>query len=185
MEQLIIALFLFCFALEFVTEFGLNELNLRHVRDRWTEKKIPDVFRGKISSDEYEKSVQYTLAKGRFERWADIYGRCITLAVLFSGLLGWLDRLAYGFAQRFSLGLYGHGILFCLGIGLVFSIAAFPTGLYSTFGLETKFGFNKTTIGLYLTDKIKALVLGLIMGVPFILVFLWLMDATGRFWWIW
>ena len=185
MEQLIIALFLFCFALEFVTEFVLNELNLRHVRDRWAEKKIPDVFRGKISSDEYEKSVQYTLAKGRFERWADIYGRCITLAVLFSGLLGGLDRLAFGFAQRFSLGLYGHGILFCLGIGLIFSIAALPTGLYSTFGLETKFGFNKTTIGLYLTDKIKALVLGLIIGVPFILVILWLMDATGRFWWIW
>ena len=185
MEQLIIALFLFCFALEFVTEFGLNELNLRHVREHWAEKKIPDVFRGKIRADEYEKSVEYTLAKGRFERWAEIYGRLITLAVLFSGLLAWMDRVAGGFAERFSLELYGHGILFCLGIGLIFSIAGLPTGLYSTFGLESKFGFNKTTIGLYITDRIKALVLGLVIGVPFILVILWLMDAMGRFWWIW
>jgi STE24 endopeptidase len=185
MEQLIVALFLVFFALEFTIEFILNELNLRYVRARWAEKKIPDFFQGKISSSEYEKSIQYTLAKGRFERWAEIYGRCITLVVLFSGLLGWLDRFAGGFGQRLSLGLYGHGILFCLGVGLVFSIAGLPTGLYSTFVLETKFGFNKTTIGLYITDKIKALILGLVIGVPFLLVILWLMDAMGRFWWIW
>jgi len=185
MEQLIVALFLVFFALEFTIEFILNELNLRYVRARWAEKKIPDFFQGKISSSEYEKSIQYTLAKGRFERWAEIYGRCITLVVLFSGLLGWLDRFAGGLGQRLSLGLYGHGILFCLGVGLVFSIAGLPTGLYSTFVLETKFGFNKTTIGLYITDKIKALILGLVIGVPFLLVILWLMNAMGRFWWIW
>ena len=185
MEQLIVALFLVFFALEFTIEFILNELNLRYVRARWAEKKIPDFFQGKISSSEYEKSIQYTLAKGRFERWAEIYGRGITLVVLFSGLLGWLDRFAGGLGQRLSLGLYGHGILFCLGVGLVFSIAGLPTGLYSTFVLETKFGFNKTTIGLYITDKIKALILGLVIGVPFLLVILWLMDAMGRFWWIW
>jgi STE24 endopeptidase len=185
MEQLIVALFLVFFALEFTIEFILNELNLRYVRARWAEKKIPDFFQGKISSSEYEKSIQYTLAKGRFERWAEIYGRGITLVVLFSGLLGWLDRFAGGLGHRLSLGLYGHGILFCLGVGLVFAIAGLPTGLYSTFVLETKFGFNKTTIGLYITDKIKALILGLVIGVPFLLVILWLMDAMGRFWWIW
>ena len=185
MEQLIVALFLVFFALEFTIEFVLNELNLRHVRARCAEKQIPDFFRGKIGSDEYEKSVQYTLAKGRFERWAEIYGRCIMLAVLFSGLLGWLDRFSGGLAQRFSLGVYGHGILFCLGVGLVFSISSLPINLYSTFGLETKFGFNKTTIGLYIADKIKALILGLVIGVPFLFVILWLMDVMGRYWWIW
>jgi len=185
MEQLIVALFLVFFALEFTIEFVLNELNLRYVRARWAEKKIPDFFQGNISSDEYEKSVQYTLAKGRFERWAEIYGRCILLAVLFSGLLGWLDRFSGGLAQQFALGLYGHGILFCLGVGLVFSITSLPINLYSTFGLETKFGFNKTTIGLYIADKVKALILGLVIGVPFLFVIFWLMDVMGQFWWIW
>jgi STE24 endopeptidase len=185
MEQLIVALFLILFALEFAIEFILNELNLRYVRARWAEKKIPDFFQGKINSEEYEKSVRYTLAKGRFTRWAEIYGRSIMLAVLFSGLLGWLDRFAGDLAERFSLGTYGHGILFCLGVGLVFSISSLPINLYSTFGLEAKFGFNKTTIGLYITDKIKMLVLGLVIGVPFLLVILWLMDAMGRYWWLW
>jgi STE24 endopeptidase len=185
MEQLIVALFLILFALEFAIEFILNELNLRYVRARWAEKKIPDFFQGKINSEEYEKSVRYTLAKGRFTRWAEIYGRSIMLAVLFSGLLGWLDRFAGDLAERFSLGAYGHGILFCLGVGLVFSISSLPINLYSTFGLEAKFGFNNTTIGLYITDKIKMLVLGLVIGVPFLLVILWLMDAMGRYWWLW
>jgi STE24 endopeptidase len=185
MEQLIVALFLILFALEFAIEFILNELNLRYVRVRWAEKKIPDFFQGKINSEEYEKSVRYTLAKGRFTRWAEIYDRSIMLAVLFSGLLGWLDRFAGDLAERFSLGAYGHGILFCLGVGLVFSISSLPINLYSTFGLEAKFGFNKTTIGLYITDKIKMLVLGLVIGVPFLLVILWLMDAMGRYWWLW
>jgi STE24 endopeptidase len=185
MEQLIVALFLIFFALEFAIEFILNELNLRYVRARWAEKKIPDFFQGKINSEEYEKSVQYTLAKGRFTRWAAIYGRCIMLAVLFSGLLGWLDRIAGNLAERFSLGMYGHGILFCFGVGLVFALANLPINLYSTFGLEAKFGFNKTTIGLYIMDKIKMLALGLVIGIPFLLVILWLMDAMGRYWWLW
>jgi STE24 endopeptidase len=185
MEQLIVALFLIFFALEFAIEFILNELNLRYVRARWAEKKIPDFFQGKINSEAYEKSVQYTLAKGRFTRWAAIYGRCIMLAVLFSGLLGWLDRIAGNLAERFSLGMYGHGILFCFGVGLVFALANLPINLYSTFGLEAKFGFNKTTIGLYIMDKIKMLALGLVIGIPFLLVILWLMDAMGRYWWLW
>jgi STE24 endopeptidase len=185
MEQLIVALFLAFFALEFIIEFVLNELNLRYVHARRAEKKIPEFFHGKISADDYDKSVQYTLAKGRFERWAEIYGRSVMLAILFSGVLTWLDQWASAFAGRFSLGSYGHGILFCLGVGLVFSIAGLPTGLYSTFGLETKFGFNKTTLGLYFTDKLKGLVLGLAIGVPFLWVVLWLMGAMGRYWWIW
>ena len=66
MEQLIVVLFLIFFALDFLIEFVLNELNLRFVRARSAEKDIPDSFRGKISPDAYEKSVEYSLAKGRF-----------------------------------------------------------------------------------------------------------------------
>ena len=67
---MIVLLFLALFSLEFLIEFALNELNLRYVRARWAEKRIPDFFQGKMSAQDYEKSVQYTLAKGRFQRWA-------------------------------------------------------------------------------------------------------------------
>ena len=83
MEQLIVALFLIFFLAEFVVEFVLNELNLRYVRARWAERKIPDFFQGKINPEDYDKSFEYTLAKGRFQRWAAIYGVVVTLLVLF------------------------------------------------------------------------------------------------------
>src|SRR5207244_12326254 len=94
MEQLIVRLFLALFALEFLVEFGLNELNLRYVRARWNERKIPDFFQGKIDAREYDKSVEYTLAKGKFLRWAEIYGCLLTLWVLFSVILSFLDVLS-------------------------------------------------------------------------------------------
>jgi STE24 endopeptidase len=185
MEQRIVSLFLIFFACEFLVEFVLNELNLRYARARRADKQIPDFFRGKLGPEEFEKSVEYTLAKGRFQRWSEIYRRIVTLVILFSGPLGFLDEVAGGVAQQFSLGVYGHGIFFSLAVGLYFTIAGLVTDLYSTFALEAKFGFNKMTPALYVTDKVKSFVLGLALGVPFLFVILWLMQATGKFWWIW
>ena len=184
MEQLILTLFLALFTLEFLIEFGLNELNLRHVRACWDTKKLPKIFTGKITADEYDKSVQYTLAKGRFQRWSTVYDRLITLVILFA-MLAALDRFAGNVTQSFPLRGYSQGIIFCRTVGLVFITTSLPTDLYSTFGLEAKFGFNKTTVGLFVADKLKALILGLLIGVPFLFVVLWLMQATGDYWWLW
>jgi STE24 endopeptidase len=185
MEQLIVGLFLALFALEFVVELGLNELNLRYVRAHWADKKIPDFFQRNMSSEDYEKSVQYTLAKGQFQRWAEIYGRLVTLIVLFGGLLPFMDRFSKDLAGEFFSTMHVQGLMFCLGVALVFSAASLPTDLYSTFKLEARFGFNKTTWKLYLVDKLKGLLLGTLIGLPFLWVVLWLMEATGSYWWIW
>jgi STE24 endopeptidase len=184
MEPPIVSAFLVLFSLEFIVEYVLNELNLRHVQACWAEGKVPDFIRGKISTDDYGKSIEYTLVKGRFQRWANVYERSIVLLVLLSGLLAYLDRISANITQAYFLGPYGKGILFCLGVGFIFAIAALPTEIYSTFGIEAKFGFNKTTFALYLADKAKGLVLGLVIGVPFLFVVLWLMDAVGAYWWI-
>jgi STE24 endopeptidase len=184
METVILGLFLALFALEFIVEFGLNELNLDYVRRRSASKEIPDFFQGKLSPEEYDQSIQYTLAKGRFQRWAEIYGRVVTLIVLF-GALPLLDRFSGNLAGWFLPFTYARGLVFCFAVALLLSIASLPTDLYSTFKLEARFGFNKTTWKLYLTDKIKGLMLGIGIGLPFLFVVLWLMDATGSYWWIW
>ena len=185
MEQTVVWLFLVFFAVEFVVEFVLNELNLRHVRARRADKQVPVFFRGRLTPEEYEKSVDYTLAKGRFQRWAEIYGRLLALVILFSGLLAFFDKFSARVAEPLALGVYAHGIIFCLTVALYFTIAGLVTDLYSTFAVEAKFGFNHMTFGLYLTDKLKALALGVLLGVPFLWVILWLMRATGNLWWIW
>jgi STE24 endopeptidase len=185
MSQLIIGAFLALFVLEFVIEFVLNERNLVYVRAHWREKKIPDFFQGKMSPAEYEKSVQYTIANGQFQRWAEPYGRVVMLVILFGGLLPFLNRLSDGFSRRLWPLPYASGIIFCFVVGLVFLLVSLPTDLYGTFGLEARFGFNKTTANLYIADKVKGLLLGLLIGAPFLYVVFWLMEKTGRYWWLW
>ena len=185
MEQLIVGSFLALFTLEFLVEFTLNELNLHHVLARGAARNIPGIFRAKIQSADYDKSVQYTLAKGRFHRWADLYGRVMLLVILFSWLLPWLDTRSSSLVSRFFPVAHAQGIIFCLAVGAVFFIIGLPADLYATFRLEARFGFNKTTVKLYVADKLKGLMLGLVIGVPFLFVVLWLMEAMGRYWWIW
>jgi STE24 endopeptidase len=184
METVIVALFLTLFALEFIVEFGLNELNLDYVRRRTAGKNIPDFFQGKLSPEEYDQSIQYTLVKGRFQRWAEIYDRGVILIVVFAAL-PFLDRFSGNLAGGFFPVPYARGLIFCFAVALLLSIASLPTDLYSTFKLEARFGFNKTTWKLYLTDKLKGLMLSIVIGLPFLFVVLWLMDAMGSYWWIW
>jgi len=185
MEQSILAIFLALFAIQFAVEFGLNELNLRYSAASLAKNGIPQPFRGKIDAAGYLKSTEYTLGIGRFHRWSETYSSAILLIVLLSGVLGFIDRASAQLASDLSLNRYGQGIVFCFAIGLLFTITALPTELYSTFGIEAKFGFNKTTFGLYVSDKFKGLILGVLLGTPFLLGVLWLMDIMGRFWWLW
>jgi STE24 endopeptidase len=184
METVIVGLFLALFTLEFIVESCLNELNLDYVRQHSAGRNIPAFFSGKLSPQEYDQSIQYTLAKGRFQRWAEIYGRVVILIVLF-GLLPVLDRFSGNLAGWYLPFPYARGLIFCFVVALSLAVASLPTDLYSTFKLEARFGFNKTTWQLYLADKFRGLILGIVIGLPFLFVVLWLMDATGSYWWIW
>ena len=185
MEDVILLVFFVAFTLDFLIEVVLNELNIRHLRSQWAAHEIPRLFKGKISDRDFEKSVRYTLTRSRFQRWAEIYNRAVILAVLFSGVLPVLDQRASTIASRFGLAPIAAGVLFCIAVGSLFFLAGLPTDLYSTFAIETRFGFNKTTVALYISDKFKVLLFGALVGIPFLIVLLWLMRSAAHYWWLW
>jgi STE24 endopeptidase len=185
MEQTIIALFLTFFILESLVELFLNEMNMDYVRRRWAERGLPAFAQDKIGVEDYRKSVEYTLAKGGFQRWADLYGGLITLIVLFGGILPYLEHLSQGWGSLLPPSTQATGIFFCFSIGLIFSLLNVPSDLYFTFVIEERFGFNKSTFRLYLTDKFKGLLLAIVIGIPFLFGVLWLMEVTGAYWWAW
>jgi STE24 endopeptidase len=182
--QLIIELFVLLFLLEFLVEFVLNELNLAHVRQR-ASAEVPAFLDGAMTRAEYEKSITYTLARARFQRWSSIYHTLVALWVVFGGVLPALDRIARNSAGYFPPWSNAEGIIFCLGVGLIFALFSLPTGIYSTFVLEERFGFNKTTPAVYIADRLKGALLALVFGIPFLFCVLWLMEGAGPHWWLW
>ena len=185
MNIVVSGIFLLFFTVEFFVEFSLNELNIRHVLRSRAARKLPDFFQSKVSDADYARSVEYTLAKARFQRWSAVYSRIIVLLVLFGGILPLLEQLTETTLPRRLSFSQMPGVAFCIAAGLVFLLSSLPVDLYSTFGIESRFGFNKTTLPLYFSDKVKGLILGLLIGAPFLFVVLWLMQATGEYWWLW
>ena len=185
MPHFIIGIFLILFTVEFVVEFILNELNIRQVRKSRAAQAVPEFFQGKISEEDYEQSARYTLAKARFHRWSEVYGRVVILFLLFGGILPLFDYLIIAILPQSLPTSHITAVLFCLAVGLIFSLASLPIDLYSTFVIESRFGFNKTTLPLYFSDKLKGLILGVLIGGLFLFVVLWLMQAIGEYWWLW
>jgi STE24 endopeptidase len=71
-----------------------------------------------------------------------------------------------------------------LSVLLLMALIGLPLSLWSTFRLEARFGFNRTTLALFLVDRIKGLVLAALIGTPLLLAALELMDRAGALWWI-
>jgi STE24 endopeptidase len=129
----------------------------------------------------YAQSVQYTLAKSRFASWESAFEGVVLLLVLFSGALPWLW-------VKFSAAAPGaawSGALFLIGTMLLLGLPGLPLEWWSQFRLEAKFGFNKSTPGLWVMDHVKSLLLGLAIGFPLMWALLALVGWVGAQWWVW
>lgn len=141
---------------------------------------VPTAFVDKVSLAEHQKAADYTLAKGRFGRLQMILGVLVLLAWTLGGGLDWLDQAW----RSVGWGALWTGTAVILSMTLISSFIDLPSSLYSTFVLEERFGFNKTTFKTFLVDLLKGTALGLVIGVPLILFVLWLMESAGSAWWI-
>jgi STE24 endopeptidase len=160
-------------------ELWLASLNRRHVLAHAGE--IPPAFRGIIDKLAYKKSVAYTLAKGRLGNIEDTYDTAVLLVVLFSGVLPWTF-------QFFSHGLGQSAwamAAFLFSTGLAVSLPDWPFDWYAQFRLEQKFGFNTTTPKIWWTDRLKGLLLALVLGYPLLALILKIVQWTGAWWWLW
>ena len=160
-----------------VAELWLSRLNRRHVCANRNE--VPPAFRGIIDEPTYRRSIDYTLAKNRFGNVVNIFDAAVLIAVLFSGLLPWaLGKFGFGTSI-----LAMAGFLFLAGITL--SIPGLPFDWYAQFKIEERFGFNTTSMKMWIVDRLKGLLLALVFGYPLLVLVLKLIEWTGANWWIW
>ena len=169
--------FLVALVLMFVLRLWLSLRQIAHVQAHCTA--VPGQFTGRIELQAHQKAAEYTVAKTRLDRIALLIEIAV---VLFFTLGGGLQALHDFWATRLDGASYG--------IALIFSVMAIsgcidlPLSLYRQFVIEEKFGFNRMTLKLFITDSIKQMALGLIIGTPVLLAVLWLMAQMGNLWWL-
>ena len=160
-------------------KFGLNIRQVRHVARH--RAQVPAAFASSMSLQDHQKAADYTLAKIRVSQW-DI---AIDAACLLGWtLLGGLDALQQGLTVWLGSGMTQQ-IALVLAFSFIGGLIGLPLSLYQTFVLEQSFGFNKMTWGLWFSDAVKGMALGLLLGVPMVWLVLWLMQAGGSLWWLW
>lgn len=142
--------------------------------------KVPEQFANKLSLEDHQKAAEYTLAKIKIGK----VSRFISVIVLLAWTLGGGLELLNLFILSFGLSEISSGVLFIIGFSLISTIIDLPQSYYLTFILEEKFGFNKTTKKIFFTDMIKSLFLGMIIGIPIIILLIYLMSYWGQNWWI-
>jgi STE24 endopeptidase len=166
-------------ALKVAAELVLSLLNRAEVNRH--AGKAPEAIATLMDETTYRKSVAYTLAKGRLGRIELVWDAVVLVAILTSGLLPWLHAQ---FAPLSPTGVWDDA-LFLIATGVLLSLPSIPLDWWGQFRLEASFGFNKSTLGLWMSDKLKGLALGLVIGFPLIWALLSLVGVAGRHWWIW
>ncbi len=161
-------------------EYGLSTisslLNMKSI-----SKIIPDGFQDYYNEDKYAKSQLYLRDKTKLGLFSSTFSLILILIVIQFGLFGKLDEFVRSNSTHYIIsGLIFFGILFVIN-----DILNIPFSLYSTFVIEEKYGFNKTSLNTFISDKIKgyslAIVLGSIVMIP-VLYFFTIFENNG--WWI-
>jgi STE24 endopeptidase len=169
---LIIAILVFDFTLERLLDY-LNTT-------RWSDR-IPEEVKGIYDEDKYRRQQAYSKANHRFGM----------LTSSFSFLLLMLMLLLQGFAlvNTWALSIsespVWSALIFFGMLMLASDLLTTPFDLYSTFVIEEKFGFNKTTVKTYILDKLKGWLLGAVIGGGLMALIIWIYTQTGKSFWLW
>lgn len=171
--------FLVLLVLQSIKSLVLDALNAKNIRAN--RHKIPEAYQGVMDEETYAKSVAYSLEKSRFSIITGLYGALVLALVVLTGLLPWMWHTLENFWGDSLWAQAGYLVV----VTLVLAIPDLPFDYYGTFKLEEKYGFNKSTPGLWVSDKIKGTLVGFVIGYPLICLLLKLVDGLGSTWWIW
>ncbi len=160
-------------------KFWLATRQIRHVAQH--RNNVPAAFASHITLAAHQKAADYTITKARFGLLELALGMAVLLGWTLLGGLNWLNQsllawLGGGMLQQLTL---------LVGFVLVSGLIDIPVTLYQTFVIEERFGFNKTTVKLWLADMLKSSVVGAVIGLPIAALILWLMGSAGPRWWLW
>ncbi|MCB1105532.1 MAG: M48 family metallopeptidase [Cephaloticoccus sp.] len=166
--------------LRLLAESILAALNRTEVR-RHAEQAPPAVA-AIMDAATYRKSVAYTLERSRFGQISEIFDVGVLLLVLFGGILPALFNVVVAWGAADAV---WTRVVYLLLVGMLLAIPGLPFDWWSQFRLEQKYGFNKSSTGLWVSDKLKGVLVMCLLGFPLLWVILSLVQWVGDKWWLW
>ena len=142
--------------------------------------EVPEIFRRSINLEQHKKSGYYNLAKLNLNFAEEIFASFVLIMFTLGGGLEFINNKV----DLLTINSLTKGLIVILVYGILNYILTLPFSIYATFGIEQKFGFNNTSIGLFIADLIKVLVLATLIGTPLVYLVLWLMGVMGSLWWV-
>ncbi len=171
-------LFLVALAGSLMLRYWLAARQLAHVKKH--RDTVPESFAGRVPLEDHHKAADYTMTNTRIGMIALAYDSLLLLGWTLGGGFEWLDNNWR--AENFSPVVTGVGVM--LSAMVLMSLLDLPFSLYHTFIVEERFGFNRSSLGVFFTDLLKQGALLLVIGAPLIALALWIMEASGGLWWL-
>ncbi len=160
---------------EYFFNLTVERLNLKHLKTA-----LPDEFNGLYDSEKYKKSQEYLKETTKFGLFTDTLMTFLTISFILAGGFNVIDRIA----RNFGFGEIITGLMFVTSIMFFMQIINIPFSAYSTFYIEEKYGFNKTTVKTFIMDLLKGWLLFAVLGGLIFSVILWFFGKTGDFAWL-
>ena len=142
---------------------------------------LPAEFRDVFDEDKYAQARHYSKTRTYFGFIHSSVDLIILLTFWFSGGFEWFDQVV----RTAGYGPLVSGLVYIGSLTLASSLLGLPFRLYSTFVIEARFGFNRTTVGTFASDLLKGLVLGVVLGGLLLAVVLLFFEWAGPLAWLW
>lgn len=147
---------------------------------RALDAELPREFEGVYDPELYRRSQEYTRVRTRFGLLTSTFQLGVVLCFWLLGGFETLDRILRATIEgELWRGLSYMGLLF--GAQMLLGL---PFQLYSTFRIEERFGFNKTDVRTFWADRLKGLVLAVVLGAPLLALVLTFFDRAGDAAWL-
>ena len=154
---------------------------LEYVNDKNWNDEIPDSLKDYYDRKKYSTAKEYKEARGRVSLISSSLSITITLIILITGFYGYVSDYIY---TKFS-SPFLHSAIFFLFFYFLNMLVSIPINYYSTFIIEEKFGFNKTTKKTFLADILKGTLMSILIGGLLLAVAILILNYFSEGFWFW
>ena len=173
-------IFLWIFIALVLFEYFFSTI-LDYVNDKNWKDEIPEILKDFYDNKNYTKARDYKIERGKISFVSTTISVLITLCFLWFEGFGILSNyIADDYSSPFI-----QTAIFFLVLFIFNTIISLPFSYYSTFYIEEKFGFNKTTLKIFIMDKIKGILLSMLIGGVLLWAAMYLLSVFNEDFWIW